>query len=207
MFSKRRTTLLVLAALFLVLAAVGAVWQRAAEREEVRRLSDALLLRDGMTVAEIGAGTGWLTVEVARRVTASGKVYSTELSPTRRAAITQAVADSGLTNVAVVEAGERNANLAAGCCDAVFMRRVYHHLADAPAINADISMALKPGGALVIIDFELPRFIGFPGRWGLGTERNGLVDEMTRGGFQLVRIESWPGPFHYMALFRKPREQ
>ena len=120
---------------------------------EVARLIQLLDLEPGTTVAEIGAGSGWLTVEVAEHVGPSGHVFSTELSESRLAEIEEAVADASLSNVTVIAAGEDDTHLAVNCCDAVFMRRVYHHLSDAAAINKGLYAALKPGGTLAIIDF------------------------------------------------------
>ena len=91
---------------------------------EVARLLELLDLEPGRTAAEIWAGTGWLTVEAAQRVGPSGRIFSTEISESRRAEIEQAVVNASLTNVTVVNAGEHDTNLAANCCDAVFMRRV-----------------------------------------------------------------------------------
>ncbi len=134
-----------------VLAAVVASVLLLADRSrraEVDGLVELLSLREGMTVGEIGAGRGWLTVEVARRVGPSGRVYSTELNAARLSDIRQAVGEGGLSNVTVLEAGERATNLPAGCCEAIFMRRVYHHLSEPSAILASIHEALKPDGRL-----------------------------------------------------------
>jgi precorrin-6B methylase 2 len=154
-----------------------------------------------MTVAEIGAGTGWLTVDVAARVGPAGRVYSTDLSPARRDDIRQAVAEAALTNVIVVEAAERGTNLPPECCDAIFMRRVYHHLSDADAINASLHDALKPEGLLVVIDFDPDGLVGMI--TGMGIERTQLADEIATAGLEMVRTDDWPGWDHYVAVFRR----
>jgi precorrin-6B methylase 2 len=74
------------------LVAVVLLLANRSRRAEVHQLTELLSLREGMTVGEIGAGRGWLTVEVARRVGPSGRVYSTELSAARLDDIRQAVA-------------------------------------------------------------------------------------------------------------------
>jgi protein-L-isoaspartate O-methyltransferase len=198
---RRRTRVLSFFGVVLVIAVAVAISNTAATKVEVQQLADLLELQNGTTVGEIGAGTGWLTVEVARRVGPSGRVFSTELSAPRRAAIEQAVADAGLTNVTVIEAGERQTNLAAGCCSAIFMRRVYHHFSDAGAINSDLRKALRPGGTLAVIDFEPPRVLGFLTRCGVGIDRDRLVNEITRTGLQFVRLDTWPHRYHFVAIF------
>ena len=168
---------------------------------EVVRLVQLLDLGPGQTVAEVGAGTGWLTVEVARRVGPSGHVYSTELSESRRTEIQRAVAEASLSNVTVITAGEDATNLTANCCDAVFMRRVYHHLSDSARINESLHAAIKPGGQLAIIEFRDDGGLG----WitGMGIAPNRLVDEVGAAGFRHVETSDWPGTYHYVVLLER----
>jgi ubiquinone/menaquinone biosynthesis C-methylase UbiE len=140
--------------LFVAVALVSASAQHNAA--DTRRLVAALGIRAGSVVAEIGAGTGELTVAMAREVGADGRVFSNELSPDRRGEIARAVEKAGLRNVTIVEGSPGDANLPAACCDAIFMRNVYHHFADPAAMNATLLRALKPGGAIAIVDFTPP---------------------------------------------------
>jgi precorrin-6B methylase 2 len=165
-------------------------------------LAELLSLREGMTVAEIGAGTGWLTVEVARRVGPSGRVYSTEISVDRLADIRRAADAAGLSNVIVLEAGERATGLPSGCCDAIFMRRVYHHLTAPSAILTSIRDALKPGGRLVIIDFRPDRLVGTVTR--MGVDQGEVIRAATSSGFEVVTADEWRGWDHYVVVFVKP---
>jgi SAM-dependent methyltransferase len=152
---KRRLGLL----LALIVAALVAhghhVWSelRGAD-DDLPRLARGLGIAPGMTVAEIGAGKGAWTVEIARFVGPTGRVYSTELSPQRLDQVRAAVADAGLRNVVVVQAAAGATNLPARCCDAIFMRTVYHHLTQPHAINTDVHRALRPGGRIGVVDFE-----------------------------------------------------
>lgn len=154
-----------------------------------------------MTLAEIGAGSGWLTIDIAERLGPSGRLYSTELGESRLDEIRQAVQKAGLTNVTVIEAGESTTNLPDGCCDAIFMRRVYHHIGNRAAVTASLRDALKPGGRLIIIEFTASGPIGTVLRMGI--EPTDLVQAVTTAGFALVRTESWPGVSHYVAVFEK----
>jgi predicted methyltransferase len=199
---SKRARVLTLAGAVLVAGASAVLLTAERSRErEADRLAELLALRPAMTVAEIGAGTGWLTVDVAARVGTAGRVYSTELSPARRDDIRQAVAEAALTNVVVVEAGERDTNLTPECCDAIFMRRVYHHLSDADAVNTSLYEALKPDGLLVIIDFDPGGLVGMI--TGMGIKRTQLADQLAAAGFELVRTDDWPGWDHYVAVFRR----
>jgi ubiquinone/menaquinone biosynthesis C-methylase UbiE len=127
--------------------------QNAADAERFIR---ALDLHTGSVVGEIGAGDGALTIAVARAVGEAGRVFSNELNPERLAGIGQAASAAGVQNVTPVEGRAAETNFADACCDAIFMRDVYHHFQDPAAMNASIFRSLKPGGRLAIIDFGPP---------------------------------------------------
>ena len=105
---RRELTLWLGGAAFLILLLVFAYGD---DEAEVERLADVLDIQPGDTVADVGAGDGWLSIEVAALVGESGQVFATELSADRRDAIRTAVAAAGLDNVTVVEAGEHETNL------------------------------------------------------------------------------------------------
>jgi ubiquinone/menaquinone biosynthesis C-methylase UbiE len=199
--TARRRVLMLAVALLAVLT-VTILWSaNRSRRAEVSRLVELLSLREGMTVGEIGAGSGWLTVEVAQRVGPSGRVYSTELSAARLDDIRQAASEAGLGNVTVLQAGDRATNLPAACCDAIFMRRVYHHLSEPSPIVASIHEALRSGGRLAIIEFRSDGLLGKVTR--MGFDRAALIDAVTAGGFNVLSTDEWPGWDHYVAVFEK----
>jgi ubiquinone/menaquinone biosynthesis C-methylase UbiE len=179
--------------------------------DEVERLAAWLEVQPGTRVADLGAGDGTFAVALARRVGPSGRVYATELDDERLADIRQAATEARLSNVTVIEGAVSSTNLPEACCDALFSRIVYHHLTDPAAINADIFRALRPGGRLVIIDFEPGGIMNWIGRpetadrhGGHGTPKETVRREVTAAGFQLLRgPESWRGRT-YAVLFRRP---
>jgi SAM-dependent methyltransferase len=173
---------------------------------EMPRLEEALALRTGMVVADVGAGKGQLTLALAGAVGSAGHVFSSEIDPARLRALRAAVAEARLGNVTVVEAEPGASGLPAGCCDAIVLRRVYHHLTDPAAINASLLRALRPGGLLAVIDIP-PPFL-FPDRSSFGIAPQIVIDEVTASGFEMLELRTdWPGrgPLEsYCALFRKP---
>jgi len=122
-----------------------------AEREQPDRVLDALRLTPAMTVADVGAGTGYFTVRLARRV---ARVHATDLQPEMLDLLRARLAKDGLANVELHRAGDRDAALPAACCDVVLMVDVYHELADPPAIVAGIERALRAGGRLVLVEYR-----------------------------------------------------
>jgi ubiquinone/menaquinone biosynthesis C-methylase UbiE len=179
--------------------------------DEVERLAAWLEVRPGAHVADVGAGDGTFAVALARRVGPAGQVYATELDEERLADMRQAITAAGLSNVTVIKGAVSGTNLPDACCEALFSRVVYHHLTDPAAINADIFRALRPGGRLVIIDFEpggIMDWIGRPGtaarHGGHGTPKEAVVQEVAGAGFQVMRgPESWRGRT-YAVLFKRP---
>lgn len=180
------------------------------ERQEAERLAEVLGVREGASIAEIGAGGGRFTETMARRVGPSGRVYSTEIDEESLEAIRKRMDAAGLRNVTIVEAGEAVTNLPDGCCEAVFLRNVYHHLRDPEAFAASLRRAVKPGGRLAIIDFE-PASMPFHGgrpdgaserRDGHGVSRAHAAREMSAAGFTLEReVPEWAGPL-WLMVFR-----
>lgn len=174
------------------------------EGGEMARLHEVLALDKGKVVADVGAGKGELTFALAK-VVSEGRVFSTEIDPARLRRLQEAVLAAKLANVTVLEAHSSETGLPANCCDAIVLRRVYHHLTDPSGLNAGLLRALRPGGVLAVVDFPPPFFLG-RGRFGVPAES--VTTEVKAGGFELVRlIDDWPGrgPLaSYCALFRKP---
>ena len=208
--------------LSLVAAAVGATLFLGLRAEpgddpegEVRQLAERMKLGPGMTVAEIGAGRGEMTVAMATWLGPASPFYSTDLDPSRVESIREAVDEAGLKNVIVLQGHSTQTNLPPGCCEAIFLSKVYHHFTDPERMNASITEALRPGGWLAIIDFEpsawrfwLMRPPGVPeNRGGHGMPKALLREELERAGFVLDQeIDPWRAGSRqrYGILARKP---
>ena len=183
--------------------------QTAAEAE---RIATVLRVQPGTRAADVGAGRGGYAIELARRITPNGYVYATEIDLDKLAAIRLAVARAGLDNVTTIESSAARTGLPPVCCDAVVLRRVYHHLAEPALFLADLFAALRPGGRLAIIDFPPSRLLslfaavnGVPdNRGGHGVPPQVVIEELTAVGFTLEdQIEDW-GSRDYCLVFRRP---
>lgn len=205
------TTLAAIVLVFLLIGAGMSTWRGSGFRAngpERPRLRQVLALEPGMAVADVGAGNGELTVVLSAEVGSSGRVYSTDIDPESLARVHAAVAASRLDNVTLVRSEAGDTKLLANCCDAIVMRRVYHHLTDAPSINASLLRALRPGGVLAVIDF--PPLLSWLWPLNHGVDARRVTEEAAASGFQLVQvIEDWPGrgPLEsYCAVFNKQRD-
>jgi len=172
---------------------------------EMQRIREVLRLKKGMTIADIGAGNGQLSAALASEVGTGGRIFATDIDRVRVEALGDKFGREQLTNVVVVEGGTSDTRLPPACCDAIVLRRVYHHLTDTAGINASLFRSLRPDGVLAVIDFPPPFFLS---RGEFGVPTTVVIGEVTRSGFELLRlIDDWPGrgPLgSYCVLFRKP---
>jgi ubiquinone/menaquinone biosynthesis C-methylase UbiE len=204
---KRKKILLVVLACAAA-AAVFAVRVRGDAAGEIGRLAELMGWKAGTAVADIGAGDGEYTFAAVERVGAAGKVYATEIDAKKLAELRAEVAKRKLGNVMVVESKAAETNLPAGCCDAIFLRHVYHHLTKPAEFDAGLVRSLKSGGRLAIIDFPpragLDPVEGVPSnRGGHGIPQKIVIEELQAAGLQVEKIvNDWPEN-SYCVLFVK----
>jgi len=185
-----------------------ALLAKASASEEVSKLATLMGWKQGMAVADIGAGDGSYAFAAVEHIGATGKVFATEIDAEKLKALRAEIKKRNLQNVVVVESGDAETNLPASCCDAIFLRRVYHHLSKPLEFDASLLRSLKPGGKLAIIDFpphpEYGKVTGVPkDREDHGIRQKILIDELTTAGFQLEKIvDDWPAN-NYCVLFHK----
>jgi predicted methyltransferase len=199
----------------LMLGALGALAGCSHQRADADRISALIEVKPGMRVADVGAGSGWMTVMLARMVGPAGHVFSTEIDDRALDKIRAAVAAAHLNNVTVIRATARDTGLPPACCEAVILRRVYHHLTDPLDTDRGLFHALRPAGRLAVLDFR-PSILLWP--WtpkGLPPNREGhgidpivVIGEVKQAGFEFLRMEDpWPGSWflsNYCVLFMKP---
>lgn len=183
--------------------------------QETARLARVLALAPTSRVADVGAGSGAFSLELAARIVPRGQVLATEIEEGAVANIRADASAAGLTNVTVIRASETSTNLPVGCCDAIFLRGVYHHITKPVETNRSLRDALRPSGRLAVIDFEPSWFLStfFPvsgvpaNRGGHGVPRAVVVSEMEQAGFKLIdRLDEWAGG-QYCLVFQNPPAQ
>ena len=130
-------------------------WQKPDE------IMDALGIADGAAVADIGAGAGWFTIRLARRVGPNGVVYAQDVQRQMLDAVRRRVAREGLRNVETRLGSDTNPNLPARSLDAVLVVDVYPEVGDRVVFLRNVADALKPGGRIGVVNYR-------PGRGGPG---------------------------------------
>lgn len=177
--------------------------------EDVTWLIEVLKLQEGSVVADVGAGDGDQALAIAEHVGESGHVYSTELGEDSVEELRDAIEDAEVENVTVLEGHPAQTNLPEECCDAISLRRVYHHIGDPPSMNASLLQSLKPGGRLAVIDFAPSGSEEQTGERTSGSSHGvtaeTVIEELRQAGFELVSHEDKPGRNYYIVM-QKPAE-
>ena len=140
-----------------VMSVAGWQWLERPERESEEapeRAIEALDLRPGMIVADIGAGSGFYTIRMARRVGETGRVYATDIQPGMLDILRRRVAAEKLDNVVPTLGAADDPRLPAGAIDLALMVDVYHELSSPQTFVRRLKEALKPGGRLVLVEFR-----------------------------------------------------
>ncbi len=157
------------------------------------RIASLVGAKEGMVIADVGAGTGLYTRMFAQKVGENGRVYAVDIAKQFVAHIEADSKKRGLGNVAGVVCTERSVELPEASVDVVFVCDTYHHFEWPKQTMASIHKALKPGGELVIIDFI--RIEGQSRPWILEHVRAGqdvVTQEIVSVGFAKVRDEETP---------------
>lgn len=164
---------------------------------------DAVGLQSGMTVADIGAGSGLFVALFARAVGASGRVYAVDITPVMVNNILRRAREAGLNNVAGEVNSAKSLPLPPASLDVAFTSDVYHHFEYPQIMLRAIRRALKPGGVFVVVDFE--RIPGVSSERILSHVRAGketVIQEVEAEGFRRIE-EKKLLEFNYFIRFQK----
>ena len=161
-------------------------------------------LKPGMTMADIGAGTGLFTLHFAQAVGANGKVYAVEIAKNFLEHIKARASKASASNVQTILCTEKSVELPEAAIDLAFICDVYHHFEFPQATLATLHKALKPGGEIVLIDFK--RIPGESSDFVMGHVRAGqdvFESEVIAAGFEKVGEAKDVLKENYFVRFRK----
>jgi ubiquinone/menaquinone biosynthesis C-methylase UbiE len=163
------------------------------------QIMDALGIADGSHVADLGAGAGWFTIRLARRVGPNGIVYAEDIQPQMIEAIERRVSREGLRNVRTVRGTAKDPGLPPSSLDAVLIVDTYHEMEDPVTLLRNVAGSLKPRGRVGIVDFK-------KGNGGPGPDANERVDpevivkDAALAGLDLLKDETFL-PYQYLLVF------
>ncbi len=132
-------------------------WLERPEREQEENPDgalDALNLKAGMSVADVGAGTGYMSLKLAKRVGPSGKVYAEDVQPEMLQKVRANAAKAKATNVVTVQGSFTDPMLPKGQMDLVLLVDVYHEFSEPQKMLRGIRESLKPDGRLVLLEYR-----------------------------------------------------
>jgi arsenite methyltransferase len=159
----------------------------------------ALDLKDGERIADIGAGSGYFTLRFAHHVGDKGVVYAVDISPDMVVHLNQAVRDAGLDNVRTILALPDDPLLPERSVDRIFICDTWHHIANHAHYLDVMKKLLRPGGQVVIIDFQKKETpVGAP--MEMRIPRDDVVREFQQNGFALAKEQTFL-PYQYFLVF------
>ncbi|HEY6261203.1 MAG TPA: methyltransferase domain-containing protein [Nitrospiraceae bacterium] len=157
--------------------------------QKPRQVIDALKLKPGLAVADLGSGSGYFTRRFIEAVTETGKVYAVDVEPEMLKYTEESVVHMHRSYTAeFILARPDNPKLPFESIDLLFLCNTYHHLEERTKYFSDAKSSLKPGGRLAIIDFyndERSGELGFPKHHLVPRET--VIAELTNAGYRLVR--------------------
>ncbi len=185
MFCFKKTTVL-LGALACVLG--FSVGQVSRDRiHQPKKVMDAVGLREGMVIGEVGAGSGYFTFHLARRVGDSGKVYANDISQSALDSLERRNRQEGLSNIVTVLGEFQDPLLPAGL-DMVFIVNAFHDIAQQVPLLNNLAKSLKPGAVVVIVDRDPEKVRDSTGHFLTRTE---VLEKIEKSAFHLDRIETF----------------
>ncbi|MBG0860250.1 MAG: methyltransferase domain-containing protein [Bacteroidales bacterium] len=151
------------------------------------KLMDAIGLKEGMTIADIGAGRGRMTVFFSLKVGEKGKVYANDIDKEALTYLEHRCQSNNMTNVKTFLGRVDNPKLPAGEVDIAFMVSTYHHLEKPVEMMRNTIPCLKKDGILVIVERD-PVRTGQTGRESTSGEE--LKREAEEAGFEIIKVNS-----------------
>ncbi len=159
----------------------------------------SLGLKEGETIADIGAGSGYFTFRFSHHVGDNGKVYAVDINPDMILFMNRRIRDMKVKNVVTVLSAPDDPLLMDRSIDRFFICETWHHIQNKPQYLALMKKMLKPGGQVIMLDFQkrdLP--VGPPNEMKIA--REDVIEQMQAAGFKLDKENRFL-PYHYFLIF------
>lgn len=180
-----------------LVAGCGKTWKKFAYEgfdrdgwQHPEQVIEALHVRPGDQIADLGAGSGYFTFDLAETTGPTGTVYAVDIDPDMISLLNDLAAEKGATNVRTILAKPDDAGLPEGQIDLVFTSNTYHHIDDPTAYFARLRRSLAPDGRIAILDLRPDA--GWFQRWfGHSTPAEQIREEMSAAGYDAVDEEDF----------------
>jgi ubiquinone/menaquinone biosynthesis C-methylase UbiE len=151
-------------------------------------IMDSLGIRAGMTIGEVGAGNGYFTVKLARRVGETGVIYANDIKRNFIRDMNQRSQNEGLNNIRAILGKEDHPLFPDSTLDMVIMVYVFHHLTQPVSMMKNIKPALKDGAMVCIVDRDPDRFPGDYGDRDHFMKRETIVRKVIEAGYNIQKV-------------------
>ena len=187
-----------------VMGVGGASWLERTERqaeENTQAAIDALGLKPGMVVCDLGAGSGYYTTRMAKKVGPQGKVYAVDIQPGMIQLLEKRLKQEGIKNVQTVLSTESDPKLPDDAIDLLILVDVYHEFAEPQQMLRKIRRALKEDGRLVLLEYrkEDPKV---PIRLEHKMSIEEVTMELNAEGFEIAEVKEHL-PWQHMFILKK----
>ena len=170
------------------------------EYQKPHEVLSALKIKPGEVIADIGAGSGYFTFRLAHFVGVKGKVYAVDVSPDMIRHINRRIREAKATNIVSILAEPDDPLLTDRSVDRVFICDVWHHVENHTKYLSLLKKILKPGGEVVMIDFQ-KRELPFGPPLQMKIARGDLIKQMEANGFELTKEHTFL-PYQYFLEFK-----
>jgi predicted peptidase len=178
-------------------------WEKRANVDQPPdKILDAVGVKPGMVVGEVGAGRGRYTVQLAARVGSAGRIYAEDIDQAGLDYLQSRCRKNRITNVETIRGAVDDPLFPSAALDMVFMILTYHHLAEPVGLLRNITPSLKPGAMVAIVDPDPVKDADRVGRES--TSREKMAREAEQAGFEVVRVDDFLKNDNIFVLRAKP---
>ncbi len=165
--------------------------------QKPQRVVELLNIKPGMTVADIGAGTGYFLATFSKAVGKTGSVHGLDIETDMVRYMKERAKKEGLTNVTARVVEQKDPGLAPHSTDRIVIVNTWHHIPDRVAYAKKLVAALKPGGTIAIIDYTKEAKRGPPVQFRMGPKK--VAAELTQAGLRATVLDE-DLPLQYMVV-------
>jgi len=155
-------------------------------RQPIQKVIETIGLKPGMTIGEVGAGTGRITVWFAAKVGETGMVYANDIDKNSLDHLEKRCKKEGFSNVKIIIGTVDDPKLPQKTLDIAFMTNTYHHLDKPVELVHNLLSTLKEDGILAIVERDAER----SGNYDEGTKREDFIKQMEQAGFKVFKVDT-----------------